>query len=46
VLRQLGRTDRHKTLGCAKLALIMLVAEALHWVHTVEVYVVVRVDTV
>ena len=46
VLRQLGRTDGHETLGCAELALIMPVAEALHRVHTVEVYVVVRVDTV
>jgi hypothetical protein len=46
VLRQLGRTNGHETLSCAKLALIMLVAEALHQVHTVEVYVVVKVDTV
>ena len=46
MLRQLGRTDRYKTLSCTELVLIMLVAEALHQVHTVEVYVVVRVDTV
>jgi hypothetical protein len=46
VLRQLGRTDGHETLGCSELALTMLVAEALHQVHTLEVYVVVRVDTV
>lgn len=46
VLRQLGRTGGHETLDCAELALLILVAEALHWVHTVEVYVVVRVDTV
>jgi hypothetical protein len=45
-LRQLGRADRYETLGCAKLALIMPVAEALYQVHTVKVYVVVRVDTV
>jgi hypothetical protein len=43
VLRQLGRTDGHETLSYAEL---VLVAEALHRVHTVEVYVVVRVDTV
>jgi hypothetical protein len=46
VLRQLRRTNGYETLSCAELALIMLVAEALHWVHTMEVYVVVRVDTV
>jgi hypothetical protein len=44
VLRQLKRTNGYETLSCAKLVLIMLVAEALHRVHTVEVYVVVRVD--
>jgi hypothetical protein len=46
VLRQLGRTDGHKTLSYAELALIMLVAKALHQVYTVEVYIVVKVDTV
>jgi hypothetical protein len=46
VLRQLGRTDGHETLGCAELALIMLVAEASHRVQIVEVWVVVMVDTV
>ena len=46
MLRQLGRTDGHETLGCAELALMMLVAEALHSVQTVEVVVVVMVDTV
>jgi hypothetical protein len=46
VLRQLGRTDRYKTIGCTELVLIMLVAEALHRVYTIEVYIVVRVDTV
>lgn len=48
VLRQLGRTDGHETLGCAELALAMLVAvtEASHLVQTVEVLVLVMVDTV
>jgi hypothetical protein len=48
VLRQLGRTDGHATLDCAGLALVMLVAttEASHLVQTVEVLVVVMVDTV
>lgn len=48
VLRQLGRTDGHATLDCAGLALDMLVAvtEASHLVQTVEVLVVVMVDTV
>lgn len=46
VLRQLGRTDGHETLCCARLALAMLVAEASHRVQTVEVLVMVMVDTV
>ena len=37
VLRQLGRTDGHETLGGAVLALIMLVAEASHRLQIVEV---------
>lgn len=47
VFRQLGRTDGHATLECAGLALVMLVAaKALHLVQTVEVLVMVMVDTV
>lgn len=46
VLRQLGRIAGHDCVTWAGLELVALVAEASHFGQTVEVLVVVMVDTV